>query len=478
MVDRLRWPLVAVVLLALAVRIGFLVVDPHPYEDSGLAAASAEMAREIDDHGRWFESNLTAASLIGTLQNDQRRLLDPASISFRAVDAHPQLQADVLQPIGEAVVLAGLWKVTGSERWLPYQLLMVALGALMTLVVFYIALSLFGRRRAAYLAAALYAVFPPLAWLSTIPHLDAWAVDLTLVITALLVRAREVEKPMRWLVAVGVAVGLGTYFRPGVLLIAPFVALALLPGSDWRRALRFAAIPTLVAAILLVPWTIRNENVYHRFIPTRIGIGQNLWEGLGELPNNFGARLSDAGTFQQVHAVRPDLVYGTPAYDSFLESWAIRAIRNHPGFYIKLMGKRFIDSTALLRNTEWVGAALSPAQSGLGLISYIRQRPTNFLAFLLEPLLFAAAIVTILATRRRFGRSHLFLIAVVVATLFPYLFLHVEPRYILPASFAYLVWTALGIDLLSERLRRGPARESAADRATTAAPSSRPTAVS
>ncbi len=478
MVARLRWPLVVVVLLALAVRIGFLVADPHPYEDSGLAAASAEMAREIDDHGRWFESNLTADALIGTLQNDEQRLLDPASISFRAADAHPQLQADVLQPIGEAVVLAGLWKVTGSERWLPYQVLMVVLAALMTMLVFYMTLSLFGRRRAAYLAALLYAVFPPLAWLSTIPHLDAWSVDLTLVITALLVRAREVEKPMPWLVGTGLAVGLGTYFRPGVLLIAPFVALALLPAASWRRALRFGAIPTVVAALLLVPWTIRNENVYHRFIPTRIGIGQNLWEGLGEVPNTFGARLDDAGTFQQVHAVRPDLVYGTPAYDSFLESWAIRAIRNHPGFYIKLMAKRFIDSTALLRNTEWAGTVLSPAQSGLGLISYIRHRPTNFLAFLLEPLLFAAAIATVIATRRRFGRSHLLLISVVVATLFPYLFLHVEPRYILPASFAYLIWTALGIDLLTERLRRGAARESGVDRAASAPPSSTPTAVS
>ena len=118
-------------------------------------------------------------------------MLDPAVVDFRAADARPQYQPDVLQPIGEAVVLAGVWKLTGSDHWLPYQLLMIALSAAMVPLVFYIGLSLFGRRRAAYLGALLYAVFPPLAWLTTVPHLDAWSVDLTIVITALLVRARS-----------------------------------------------------------------------------------------------------------------------------------------------------------------------------------------------------------------------------------------------------------------------------------------------
>ena len=39
---------------------GFLAVDPHPYNNSGLAAESAEVARQIDEHGRWFELNVTA----------------------------------------------------------------------------------------------------------------------------------------------------------------------------------------------------------------------------------------------------------------------------------------------------------------------------------------------------------------------------------------------------------------------------------
>lgn len=431
-----RWTVVATVVLALAVRLGFLVADPHPYASSGLAADSAEMARQIDQHGRWFESNIPAATQLGNLQNAEHRLIDPAAVDFRAADAHRRLQHQILQPVGEAVVLAGVWKLTG-EHWLPYQLLMIALDSLMILAVLYIGLSLFGRRRAALIGALLYAVFPPIAWLSTVPHLDIWAVDLTITITALLLRARAAPKPARWLVAAGVVIGLGSYFRPGLLLIAPLMALAAPARVYSRAALRFAVVPTLVAALLIVPWTIRNADVFHRFIPVRIGIGQNLWEGLGEMHNSFGARLDDAGTFAQVHAVRPDLVYGTPAYDSFLATWARHAIRLHPGFYAKLVGKRLIDSTVLVQNTDWGGGVL---------------------AKLLEPLLFVVSLVTIIATWRRYGRGHRILFAVVAATLLPYLFLHLEARYVLPASFAYLLWTALGIDLLMGRVGWGTLR--------------------
>lgn len=429
MLGRTRVVLAALVAVALVVRVGFLLVDPHPYADSGLAADSAEMARQVDQHGRWFQSNLVALNQLGNLQNARHRLIDPATVDFRAADAHPQLQQQVLQPVGESVVLAGVWKVTG-EHWLPYQLLMIAIDSVMTLVVFYIGLVLFGRRRAALIGALLYALFPPIAWLSTIPHADIWAVDLTLVITALLLRARAGPHVGRWLAAAGVAVGLGSYFRPGVLLIAPLVALATLSRPRWREALRLGAIPTVIAVLLLVPWTIRNAELFHRFIPVRIGTGQNLWEGLGEIHNNFGAVLDDAATFQQVHAVHPNLVYGTPAYDSLLFSWGRHAIHEHPGFYAKLVGKRLVDSTLVLQNTDWGGGEF---------------------AKLLEPLLFLISALTILLTRRRYGRAHLTLIAVVLATMLPYLFLHLEARYILPASFAYLLWTALGADLMMER---------------------------
>jgi hypothetical protein len=275
-------------------------------------------------------------------------------------------------------------------------------------------------------------VFPPVAWLTTVPHFDIWGVDLTLAVSALLLCARASGWSVRRLLSVGLVLGLGCYFRPELLLLPPLIALATFEARQWHAAVRAALIPLVLAALLLAPWTVRNAVVFHRFIPVRIGIGQNLWEGMGEMQNNFGAKLDDYATYEQVHAVRPDLVYGTPAYDALLESWAIGAIKQHPGFYAKLVGKRLLDSTVLLRNRDW---------------------SQNIVSELLEPLLLGISLLTVLFTRRRFGRSHLILLAVIVATIVPYLFLHFEPRYVLPASFAYLLWTALGAAIVAEWVR-------------------------
>jgi hypothetical protein len=75
-----------------------------------------------------------------------------------------------------------------------------------------------------------------------------------------------------------------------------------------------------------------------------------------------------------------------------------------------------------------------------------------------EPLLFLAGLATALATRRRWWRRHL-LLAVPVGTGLPSLFLHFEARYLLPASFVWMVLATLGADLALERWSeaRGPA---------------------
>ncbi len=55
-------------------------------------------------------------------------------------------------------------------------------------------------------------------------------------------------------------------------------------------------------------------------------------------------------------------------------------------------------------------------------------------------------------TWRRWRAQHVVLIAVVLATLAPYILIQVLPRYLPSASFAYLIWIGLGVNVLAERL--------------------------
>jgi cobalamin biosynthesis protein CobD/CbiB len=85
-------------------------------------------------------------------------------------------------------------------------------------------------------------------------------------------------------------------------------------------------------------------------------------------------------------------------------------------------------------------------------LAFALHRPLDLLEDSLEPAVFLLAMLSLALTRRRWGNGHVVLIAVVLATVLPYIPLLVDPRYILPAAFAYLIWIAVGAELLAERL--------------------------
>ncbi|HEX7291848.1 MAG TPA: glycosyltransferase family 39 protein [Conexibacter sp.] len=448
-------------MIALAVRLAFLVGGPHPHELAGLSAGNGNQAHQLVAHGRWLEEDSGAwnRTLMRTMA-ERQELVDPADV--RVPDGTQlRLRPQVLEMPGEAVLLAAAWTVTGDERYVYVQVLQAVVDSLMVLVVFWLVLRLYRRRRAALAAAASYAIFLPLAWMAKVPNSDQWAADFTLLATAAMVRSLDAERPLRWRLAAGLSVGAGLYFRPTILLLPLVLGLCAIPFAGRRRAALSALVPLGLALLLLAPWTIRNAVVFDAFIPTRIGTGQTLWEGMGELPNDYGAVLNDQITAEQVAEVRPELEYGTPAYDRYLQEKALRLIREHPLFYAKVVARRAFYSTIGLRNIEWAGAAETPFayadRTGRGVVSWPFAEPWDALRTTLvtlwEPLLLLAGIATALVTRRRWGSRHLLLLAIPLATGLPYLFLHFEPRYLLPASFVWMALAALGADLALERVQ-------------------------
>ena len=216
-----------------------------------------------------------------------------------------------------------------------------------------------------------------------------------------------------------------------------------------------------------MPWTIRNAVEFDRFIPVRIGVGQNLWEGLGEIPNDFGAVLDDRVTEEQVRAEAPELRYGTPEYDDHLREKAYDAIAEHPGHYLKVIGRRLVVSTIALHNSSWIEATdpsltEDPRVDPGHAVTRVWDLARLTVYALLEPVLFLIAVIVFAATWRALWRRHVFLIAVVAATLAPYMVLHVEARYVLACLFVYMIAFGLaadwGLERLRERRRRVEAR--------------------
>jgi hypothetical protein len=162
---------------------------------------------------------------------------------------------------------------------LIFALAQAFLSALTCLAIYWLAVELSRNRIVALLAALGVACYPVLILMVTVPasltlHLTvlAWA----LAFTALLARWPSVG----YALAAGVlwgAMGLG---RPAALAFLPCMLLWLALNRDAnRRWLRDGIVMIAAAALMVVPWTIRNAAVLGRFVPVATNGGFVFWNG-------------------------------------------------------------------------------------------------------------------------------------------------------------------------------------------------------
>jgi hypothetical protein len=442
--------LLLVATVGIGVRITYSVTTGH---SATIASGELAIAHNIVADGRWFFRNPQAEVYVEALSKSRGRLVDPASVNYSRLDRNARWIPEASQSVGDSAVIAGLWAITGSERYIDIQVLQGVVDGLAALLVYWIVMQLYRRPRPAIIAAALYALYPPIAWQTANPYNDIWAVDFTIALVAIYLVIRTTGHRWRWLIAGGLCAGAGAYFRPQVLLILPVLALVTITDTGWREAFRRAFATTLVASLVLVPWTIRNYSEFHAFIPLRSGFWETVWSGLYEMPNHFGASFYEVAA--EVHRVNPQVVPSTPAWDAYYKPYAIRMIEQRPLFYLETLVHRIAIATVWAHENAWMhrGAGGFHGYQG-GLASFLLHRPAVVLQDALEPLVFVLAILGLACTWRLWRRQHTILVALVLCVLLPYLAIHVEDRYLLPAAFVYLIWIALGADLVIERCKR------------------------
>ncbi len=165
-----------------------------------------------------------------------------------------------------------------SARWLAGRLEQAVIGTLVVALIALIALQLWGRRPA-LIAAAIAAVYPPLILAGTSLLTEPLFTALLLAGVAALLRYRASGQQVGWLVAAGACAGLASLTRGnGIAIIAIFAlgAWVALPRWSWRAMIGPAAL-VACAALVVVPWTIRNAVELDAFVPvtdqTGVAIG-------------------------------------------------------------------------------------------------------------------------------------------------------------------------------------------------------------
>jgi 4-amino-4-deoxy-L-arabinose transferase-like glycosyltransferase len=263
-----------------------------------------------------------------------------AVLTFAGSYPHTRLAAPgtptAFRPPAYPYVLAAAYGLTAS-RWTVGRVAGALLGTLTVALVFLLAHALWGRRVALW-SAGFGAVFPPLFLIST--GLIAENLFLPVMLAALVcvLAARGSHRGWRWALAAGALCGLAALTRGnGLLLLAP-VALGLVSARrGWQpRTFVRPGIAVVGALLVLLPWTIRNGQSFHRFLPLGTEAGFTVAGTYNKVAAKDDKFQGLARNLTDVPEYRPLL--GQPGINeaelsSDLGQKGFRYLRHHLGYF-------------------------------------------------------------------------------------------------------------------------------------------------
>ncbi|MCU0694677.1 MAG: glycosyltransferase family 39 protein [Polyangiaceae bacterium] len=235
-------------------------------------------------------------------------------------------------PVGYSGFLAALYTLFG-DGGLVAPVANAVLGMLIVMLTHRIALHMLSARRAR-LAAVLCAASPELVFYSPLVMTELLATFLPLLagFTVLLHGARA---RLRGAALAGGIMGLATLVRPQSLLFVPVLGLMLM-RTGWRRdafrAAGLAAVASVVALLVVAPWTYRNCRVMDGCALVSTNGGWNL---------AIGALERATGRFETLRAADGcRVVTGQVQQDRCWAQQGLAAIARDPARWLGLAPKK------------------------------------------------------------------------------------------------------------------------------------------
>jgi 4-amino-4-deoxy-L-arabinose transferase-like glycosyltransferase len=415
--------------------------------------------RFIRDHladPSWFQSGSYAL-----FHRQAVNILDGKSSVFWISD--PAQTESAIYPPGYPLALAIVYWISGERSPRAIQSVVWILDSLSVLLVIGLGVSVYNWSTG-IMAGFFAALLPVLALSGATPMADAPTSWLVVAGTWLLLMAYKQQR-ISWAICAGLAVGASCWLRINGIFLVLFWAFAILFlfSVDRRRRLLLSAGVLLGAAILVAPLIIRNAVAFRAFVPGGLGMGTNLWEGIGETERaaEFGAVFGDQALIEQER-----IAMGVPADAPFSLYYpdgvkrdrerarkAVAVIVRHPVWYAGVMLRRMwgmlkvageplpyygssginVTSRKSLP-TDWQNGVAAMAVNFLGMVQ-------STMRYALLPL---AAWGVWLGARRDWPVTWL-LLATVFYYLVPGTVAHTELRYVLPLHCILAVFAGLSI---------------------------------
>lgn len=255
-------------------------------------------------------------------------------------DVKDQDHLTAYRPPGIALVWSAVYKVVG-HRYDAIRVLHCLFSAGTIGLTFVLGNRLYGPT-VGWLAAITYAVFPSVLLYST--ELISEPIS-TFIFLAYLTSCLSFYDSPHWRHALlaGLLLGFGMLCRPATMFMIPLTVLwlAWLLRKDKQSVLVSLLIP-LVAAIVLLPWVIRNYLVFEKFVPFATMGGSALLQGNNRIvamdPALYGYSIWDT----KIPEYRDALIAPNNEYerDKIAGSLARTWILENPGVWLSILPKK------------------------------------------------------------------------------------------------------------------------------------------
>jgi hypothetical protein len=332
----------------------------------------------------WHDTRLEVGKVQTAVTGDYQRvaqLLRQGGIASFLSPSSPLSDLNTLgHPPGYSTLMALIFSTFGESNT-AVQFVQILFDAFAAVVIFLIVAELLPIS-AAFIAGMMAAFSPQFAWNSVLLLPDSVAVLPILLAIYCVARAARDPRFVTFIIA-GALVGISCWLRANAMLLTFFLAAAVLllvkkqevakgptnfslSLSSERYKLKFVgqrwqfALSVIFGTLLIVlPLTIRNAIVFHRFIPLSLGAGQTLLEGIADydpagrfkIPNtDIGIMKQEAEDFH-----RPDY-YGTLFNPDGVErergrmARGFAVIRAHPFWFSGVMARRAASMLRLERS--------------------------------------------------------------------------------------------------------------------------------
>jgi 4-amino-4-deoxy-L-arabinose transferase-like glycosyltransferase len=263
-------------------------------------------------------------------------------------------------PPGYPFVLSLAFRVFGTGETVG-QLFNAFIGAATVPLLYLIARRAFGRREAVF-AATVLAILPAQVFLTDVLLSETFDTFLLVAVFAVL----AVAPPSRWAAfVVGLLIGAATLTRGENVLLVVIPLVVWWPQLTPRlRAIRFAIV-VVAAALLIVPWTVRNTNELHAFVFISTNSGQSLYAGHN--PHATGGSVIPPNSVIASVQHEPDPkreVDRNRLLTTYAKNWAF----HHPGRELLLIPERFlafIGNDAAMMST-WINPGANAKKPAIG----------------------------------------------------------------------------------------------------------------